>query len=181
MPVHDVLRQRVQPLTAAMTSNRIFLYCVFSTFAVAATIANACRAHSNFYSVSIYLAKSSRSVLVCPPFRPYTPLTSSPPKVLANFGFICSLLFGRLLQKLFFGSLQPREVEVRPSPTLASSRPLVHRPHSVSTIRHGCSSQSPSSPSPSSETSSTSPSSSCSASSSSSNAFTGLWQTASNL
>ncbi|KAI1784254.1 hypothetical protein LXA43DRAFT_227670 [Ganoderma leucocontextum] len=94
MPVHDVLRQRVQPLTAAMTSNRIFLYCVFSTFAVAATIANACRAHSTFYSVSIYLAKSSRSVLV-----------------LANFGFICSLLFGRVLQKLFFGSLQPREVE----------------------------------------------------------------------
>lgn len=47
-----------------MTSNRIFVYCVFSTFALAATIANACRAHSNFYSVAIYLSKSSRSVLV---------------------------------------------------------------------------------------------------------------------
>ncbi|EJF60481.1 hypothetical protein BD309DRAFT_971787 [Dichomitus squalens] len=94
MPIHDVLRQRVQPLTAALTSNRIFLYCIFSVFAVAATIANACRAHSNFYSVSIYLSKSSRSVLV-----------------LANFGIICSLLFGRVLQKLFFGTLQPREVE----------------------------------------------------------------------
>ena len=64
MPLHDVLRQRLQPLTAAVTSNRIFLYSVFSTFAVAATIANACRAQSNFYSVSIYLSKSSRSVLV---------------------------------------------------------------------------------------------------------------------
>ncbi len=64
MPIHDVLRQRMQPLTAAMTSNRIFFYCVFSIFAVVATIANACRAHSNFYSVSIYLSRSSRSVLV---------------------------------------------------------------------------------------------------------------------
>ena len=113
MPIHDVLRQRVQPLTAAMTSNRIFLYCVFSTFAVAATIANACRVHSTFYSVSIYLAKSSRSVLVSPSIRPCPPLTPCPLQVLANFGFICSLLFGRVLQKLFFGSLQPREVEVR--------------------------------------------------------------------
>ncbi|RPD54199.1 hypothetical protein L227DRAFT_556717 [Lentinus tigrinus ALCF2SS1-6] len=94
MPIHDVLRQRMQPLTSAMTSNRIFLYCVLSTFAVVATIANACRAHSNFYSVSIYLSRSSRSVLL-----------------LANFGFLCSLLFGRVLQKLFFGTLQPREVE----------------------------------------------------------------------
>ena len=112
MPVHDVLRQRVQPLTAAVTSNRIFLYSVFSSFAVAATIANACRAHSTFYSVSIYLAKSSRSVLVRTPFHPLLPFSSCPLKVLANFGFICALLFGRLLQNLFFGSLQPREVEV---------------------------------------------------------------------
>ncbi|OJT11121.1 ERAD-associated E3 ubiquitin-protein ligase HRD1 [Trametes pubescens] len=94
MPLHDVLRQRFQPLTSTVTSNRIFLYSVFSTFAVAATIANACRAHSNFYSVSIYLAKSSRSVLI-----------------LANFGFLCALLSGRIFQRIFFGPLQPREVE----------------------------------------------------------------------
>ncbi|KAI0633905.1 hypothetical protein C8Q77DRAFT_1057555 [Trametes polyzona] len=94
MPLHDAVRQRLQPLTSAVTSNRIFLYSVFSTFAVAATIANACRAHSNFYSVSIYLSKSSRSVLV-----------------LANFGFLCALLSGRIFQRIFFGPLQPREVE----------------------------------------------------------------------
>ncbi|KAI8975926.1 hypothetical protein BD414DRAFT_446868 [Trametes punicea] len=94
MPLHNVLRQRMQPLTAAVTSNRIFLYSIFSTFAVAATIANACRAHSNFYSVAIYLSKSSRSVLI-----------------LANFGFLCALLCGRVFQRIFFGSLQPREVE----------------------------------------------------------------------
>ncbi|KAI0768646.1 hypothetical protein BD413DRAFT_715661, partial [Trametes elegans] len=83
---------RVQPLTAA--SSRIFLYSVFSTLALAATIANACRAHSNFYSVAIYLSNSSRSVLV-----------------LANFGFLSALLSGRVFQRIFFGSLQPREVE----------------------------------------------------------------------
>ncbi|OSC97071.1 hypothetical protein PYCCODRAFT_1399393 [Trametes coccinea BRFM310] len=94
MPLHDVLRQRLQPLTATVTSNRIFLYSIFSTFAVAATIANACRAQSNFYSVAIYLSKSSRSVLV-----------------LANFGFLCALLSGRIFQRIFFGTLQPREVE----------------------------------------------------------------------
>ncbi|KAI0644362.1 hypothetical protein C8Q79DRAFT_766432 [Trametes meyenii] len=94
MPLHDVLRQRFQPLSSAVTSNRILLYAVFSLFAVAGTIANACRAHSNFYSVSIYLSKSSRSVLV-----------------LANFAFLCALLCGRIFQRIFFGPLQPREVE----------------------------------------------------------------------
>ncbi|KAI0666717.1 hypothetical protein C8Q78DRAFT_1059101 [Trametes maxima] len=94
MPLHDVLRQRFQPLSSAVTSNRIFLYAVFSLFAVVGTIANACRAHSNFYSVSIYLSKSSRSVLV-----------------LANFAFLCALLCGRIFQRIFFGPLQPREVE----------------------------------------------------------------------
>ncbi|EMD37767.1 hypothetical protein CERSUDRAFT_114430 [Gelatoporia subvermispora B] len=94
MPIHDIIRQRLQPFTAAVTSNRIFLYSVFSTFAVAGVIANACRIHSNFYSVSIYLAKSSRSVLV-----------------LANFGLLLGLLSGRIIQRIFFGPLQPREVE----------------------------------------------------------------------
>ncbi|OCH90258.1 hypothetical protein OBBRIDRAFT_755279 [Obba rivulosa] len=94
MPIHDVIRQRMQPFTAAVTSNRIFLYSVFSTFAVVGVIANACRIHSNFYSVSVYLAKSSRSVLV-----------------LANFGLLFALLCGRVIQRIFFGPLQPREVE----------------------------------------------------------------------
>lgn len=82
MPLHDMLRQRAQPFTAAITSNRIFLYSVFSTFAVAATIANACREHSNFYSISIFLSNSSRSVLVSilhhslPPYS--SPSRSSP-------------------------------------------------------------------------------------------------------
>lgn len=64
MPFNDFIRQRMQPLTSAFTANRIFLYAVFSTFATLATIGNACRIHSNFYSVSVYLSRSGRSLLV---------------------------------------------------------------------------------------------------------------------
>ncbi|OBZ66092.1 E3 ubiquitin-protein ligase synoviolin [Grifola frondosa] len=94
MPLNDVVRQGMQPFAAAVTSNRVLLYCAFSTFAVIAAVANACRNYSNFYSVAIYLSRSSRSVLL-----------------LANFGFLCALLCGRVMQRLFFGPLQPREVE----------------------------------------------------------------------
>ncbi|CCM04367.1 uncharacterized protein FIBRA_06540 [Fibroporia radiculosa] len=94
MPVPDIVRQRLQPLSALLTSNRILLYTVFSSCAVVGTVANACRSYPNFYSVAIYLSRSSRSVLV-----------------LANFGLLLALLFGRILQRLFFGPLQPREVE----------------------------------------------------------------------
>ncbi|GJE95928.1 E3 ubiquitin-protein ligase hrd1 [Phanerochaete sordida] len=95
MPLlNDLVRQRMQPFTSAFTANRIFLYAVFSTVATVATIANACRTYSNFYSVSVYLSRSGRSLLV-----------------LANFGFLLALLSGRILQRIFFGPLQPREVE----------------------------------------------------------------------
>ena len=64
MPVNDLVRQRLQPLTSLVTSNRIALYCLLSVLLLVGTIANACRNYSNFYSVTIYLSKSSRSVLV---------------------------------------------------------------------------------------------------------------------
>ncbi|KAJ3554227.1 hypothetical protein NM688_g3218 [Phlebia brevispora] len=82
------------PLSAAFTSNRIFLYAALSVIATLTTIANACRNYSNFYSVAIYLSRSGRSLLV-----------------LANFGFLSALLSGRVLQHIFFGPLQAREVE----------------------------------------------------------------------
>jgi hypothetical protein len=66
MPLHDALRQRMQPVAQAITSQRFFIYAVLSTLAVIAVIANACRNYSNFYSVSIYLGKSGRSVVVSP-------------------------------------------------------------------------------------------------------------------
>ncbi|KAJ7188475.1 hypothetical protein C8R46DRAFT_1054811 [Mycena filopes] len=76
-----------QAFTQSFTSHRIILYAIFSFFAVSATIANACRNYSNFYSVAIFLSKSSRSVLI-----------------LANFGFLVAL-------KVFFGALRPSEIE----------------------------------------------------------------------
>lgn len=64
MPIHDVIRQRLQPVAASVTSNRIMLYAFFSTCAMLGAIANACINQSNFYSVMIHLSRSGRSVLV---------------------------------------------------------------------------------------------------------------------
>ncbi|TCD64735.1 E3 ubiquitin-protein ligase hrd1 [Steccherinum ochraceum] len=94
MPIHDAIRQRLQPVAASVTSNRIMLYAFFSTCAMLGAIANACINQSNFYSVMIHLSRSGRSVLI-----------------LANFGFLATLFVGRVLQRIFFGPLQPREVE----------------------------------------------------------------------
>ncbi|KAI0700890.1 hypothetical protein BC835DRAFT_319019 [Cytidiella melzeri] len=94
MPLNDVLRRGLQPISSALTSNRILWYSLLSTLATTAAIANACRNYSTFYSVAVYLSRSGRSLLV-----------------LANFGFIIALMSGRILQRVFFGSLQPREVE----------------------------------------------------------------------
>ena len=82
-------------------------------------IANACVSQSNFYSVMIHLSRSGRSVLVSfaqrardfPP-RSYK-LFGAALQILANFGFLATLFIGRVLQRVFFGPLQPREVEVR--------------------------------------------------------------------
>jgi E3 ubiquitin-protein ligase synoviolin len=60
----QVLRERTQAFTGSIGSHRILVYAIFSFFAVSAAIANALRNYSNFYSVAIYLSKSSRSVLV---------------------------------------------------------------------------------------------------------------------
>jgi E3 ubiquitin-protein ligase synoviolin len=67
MPVNDVLRQGTRNLAFALNSHKILLYTLISTAAVSSAIANALRNHSNFYSVAIYLSKSSRSVLVSTP------------------------------------------------------------------------------------------------------------------
>ncbi|EIN11941.1 hypothetical protein PUNSTDRAFT_119134 [Punctularia strigosozonata HHB-11173 SS5] len=91
MPLADIIRQRVHPL---VTSNRTLVYSFLSTLAVSIAIGNALRNHSNFYSVAVYLSKSSRSLLI-----------------LANFGFLLALLSGRILQQIFFGPLSPAEVE----------------------------------------------------------------------
>ncbi|KAJ7874684.1 hypothetical protein B0H14DRAFT_2501920 [Mycena olivaceomarginata] len=90
----QVLRQRTQAFTGSISAHRILLYALFSFFAVIAAVANALRNYSNFYSVAIYLSKSSRSVLI-----------------LANFGFLAALLTAHVVQKIFFGALRPSEIE----------------------------------------------------------------------
>ncbi|KAG1771146.1 hypothetical protein EV702DRAFT_1181480 [Suillus placidus] len=94
MPLNAFLRQRAHPIVASFNYHKVLLYGLVSTIAVSATITNALRCHSNFYSVAIYLSKSNRSVLI-----------------LANFGLLIALLCGQLVQQIFFGALRPQEVE----------------------------------------------------------------------
>lgn len=91
-----------------LNSHRIFFYSAISFISVCAVVANALKNFSNFYAIAIHLSKSSRSVLV-----------------LANSGILLSLLTGHVIQRIFFGSLRPNEVEV-------SS--LVHAPQNALTI-----------------------------------------------
>ncbi|THV06784.1 hypothetical protein K435DRAFT_960381 [Dendrothele bispora CBS 962.96] len=94
MPLNHLVRRTSQAVLNSVTSHRIAVYALLSTVAVVAAILNALKNHSNFYSVAIYLSKSSRSVLV-----------------LANYSFLLALLGGHIVQKIFFGSLRPNEVE----------------------------------------------------------------------
>lgn len=94
MPLNGFLRQRAHPVVASFNHHKVLLYGLVSTIAVSATISNALRYHSNFYSAAIYLSKSNRSVLI-----------------LANFGLLIALLCGQLVQQIFFGALRPQEVE----------------------------------------------------------------------
>ncbi|KAF9006773.1 hypothetical protein BDZ89DRAFT_1079646, partial [Hymenopellis radicata] len=94
MPLNPIFRQGTRAITNSLTSHRLLLYGALSTIAVCAAVANALRNYTNFYSVAIYLSKSSRSVLI-----------------FANFGFILALLAGHLVQKIFFGTLRANEVE----------------------------------------------------------------------
>ncbi|KAG2128617.1 uncharacterized protein EDB93DRAFT_1184267 [Suillus bovinus] len=94
MPLNGFLRQRAHPIVASFSYHKVLLYALVSTIAVSATIINALRYHSNFYSVAVYLSKSNRSVLI-----------------LANFGLLIALLCGQLVRQIFFGALRPQEVE----------------------------------------------------------------------
>jgi E3 ubiquitin-protein ligase synoviolin len=63
-PSNEVLRQRLQTLAQFANTHRFFIYTFVSLTALGAVITNALKNQSNFYSVAIYLSKSSRSVLV---------------------------------------------------------------------------------------------------------------------
>ncbi|THH07757.1 hypothetical protein EW145_g3168 [Phellinidium pouzarii] len=85
---------QLQHYASSLASHRVLLYGVLSIGAVLAVFANALKKHSNFYSVAVYLSKSNGTVVV-----------------LVNFGMLLAVLFGRLLQQIFFGPLRTLEVE----------------------------------------------------------------------
>ncbi|KAJ2913456.1 hypothetical protein MD484_g6939, partial [Candolleomyces efflorescens] len=94
MPSNEVVRQRLQDVALFANNHRILIYSFVSLLALGAVITNALKNYSNFYSVAIFLSKSSRSVLA-----------------LANFGILIALLCGHFVQRVFFGTLRANEVE----------------------------------------------------------------------
>jgi E3 ubiquitin-protein ligase synoviolin len=121
MPVVGaLLRERLQPF---VDSHRVLLYVVFSILALAITTFNALRDHSNFFSVAIHLAKSSRSLLVRSSLQTQQNHLANVPvlQVLANSGMCTAFISGRILQSVFFGPLLPAEVEVCAVPHIGSS------------------------------------------------------------
>jgi hypothetical protein len=77
MPPLLLLRQRTHSVLRSALSHRVQLYSLLSLAAVSAVVFNALRSYSNFYSVTISLSKSSRSVLVRAPTAPRGPITHS--------------------------------------------------------------------------------------------------------
>ncbi|KLO18382.1 hypothetical protein SCHPADRAFT_899780 [Schizopora paradoxa] len=84
----------VQNYVSALTSNRFLLYSIVSIVGVVTVIANALRIHSNFYALTIHLAKSNGTVIV-----------------LTNFLVLLAIFAARFWQGVFFGELRTMEVE----------------------------------------------------------------------
>ncbi|PWY98792.1 hypothetical protein BCV70DRAFT_201584 [Testicularia cyperi] len=82
------------PFAAAITPQRVLLYGLFSTGSALGVVFRAFRERSNFYSATIFLGRSNGCLLV-----------------LLNFLLCLALLFGRILQQVFFGALRPIEIE----------------------------------------------------------------------
>ncbi|CAG8517551.1 2603_t:CDS:10 [Diversispora eburnea] len=73
---------------------RLAVYGGISTLLSLSVIAAAFRQRSNFYAASIYLSKSSACMMI-----------------LMNMGFFLTIIFGQLLQAIFFGRLRAVEIE----------------------------------------------------------------------
>ncbi|KAN0061980.1 E3 ubiquitin-protein ligase hrd1 [Thecaphora frezii] len=79
---------------AAITPERVAFYGVASSVAAAGVVLRAFRQRSNFYAATVWLGSSNGCMLV-----------------LLNFCLFMTLIFGRFLQKIFFGQLRAIEVE----------------------------------------------------------------------
>jgi E3 ubiquitin-protein ligase synoviolin len=88
------LQSVASSLTSVLNSHKLLLYSVISTVTVLVAIINSLQSYNNFYSIVVYLSKSSRSVVI-----------------LANFTALASFICGKIVQCIFFGPLRPAEVE----------------------------------------------------------------------
>lgn len=70
-------------------------YALVSVAVAVAVVANAFRVHEQFYTTCTALLRSNMSITV-----------------LLNIMFLCTLLWAKLLQRIFFGRLRTVEVEV---------------------------------------------------------------------
>ncbi|EPQ26408.1 uncharacterized protein PFL1_06056 [Pseudozyma flocculosa PF-1] len=80
--------------TPAITPERITLYGIASSVAAASVVFRAFRERSNFYAATVWLGRSNGCMLV-----------------LLNFVLFMTLVFGRVVQKIFFGQLRAIEIE----------------------------------------------------------------------
>lgn len=110
--------------------SRLQLYGIVSSTCFVWAIVNAFRVRSNFYSAAVYLSKSNACMMVrltrCTAgnagqtthlrrhAEPRELTTSdSGAQILWNQGIYQTVLFGKLMQAIFFGELRMIEVEVR--------------------------------------------------------------------
>ncbi|KZO93417.1 hypothetical protein CALVIDRAFT_566646 [Calocera viscosa TUFC12733] len=77
-----------------VSGHKLAFYGLASVGLAASAVVRAHWQYSNFYSAAVFLSRSAGSVLA-----------------LANLGFFCTLIFGRIMQRIFFGPLRPSEVE----------------------------------------------------------------------
>ena len=103
-------------MASNITTERVTLYGLASCFAALAVIFRAFRERSNFYAATVWLGRSNGCMLV-----------------LLNFGLFTTLVFGKAVQKVFFGELRAVEIEVSISfPNLRETQMLTLPPTTAS-------------------------------------------------
>ncbi|KAK6506535.1 E3 ubiquitin-protein ligase hrd1 [Arthrobotrys conoides] len=73
---------------------RLVAYGAISTLVASGVVLQAFHQRANFYSACVHLAQSNACVMI-----------------LTNFGFFMTLMFGKMIQKIFYGPLRAAEVE----------------------------------------------------------------------
>ncbi|EGX47199.1 hypothetical protein AOL_s00097g38 [Orbilia oligospora ATCC 24927] len=73
---------------------RLVAYGAISTLVASSVVLQAFHQRANFYSACVHLAQSNACVMI-----------------LTNFGFFMTLMFGKIIQKIFYGPLRAAEVE----------------------------------------------------------------------